>query len=113
MRCTRKGTALENILQQLILHKTRAVDSRTIMYCRTVNDAKEIASKLQCNAYYADADVSRKKQILDDFLSVREAVIASTGILGLEIDVTDVHLVVHIGLPWSLLDFVQQSGQAG
>lgn len=33
--------------------------------------------------------------------------------LGMGLDVPDVDLVVHYGLPWSMRDFTQESGCAG
>ncbi len=39
--------------------------------------------------------------------------IVATSALGAGVDIPDVRLVVHIGLPRSLRDFVQESGRAG
>jgi superfamily II DNA helicase RecQ len=112
-RRARPGEPLMEMVRRLVPRGTRAVDGRTIVYCRTVAEVREVAGRLGCDAYYADAGAAEKKRMLDDFLSTAGAVVAATGALGLGIDVADVRLVVHVGLPWSLLDFAQQSGRAG
>ncbi|KAF6793337.1 hypothetical protein CMUS01_16109 [Colletotrichum musicola] len=96
--------------------------AKVIVYCRTVEGTEGIASHLGCDAYHREVD-SRdgKAQRLAAWatgLRVRSAygegrVIVATNALGLGIDVPDIRLVLHVGMPYEMADYAQQSGRAG
>lgn len=113
------STAEEDALGiQLARETTRhreGTTSRTkvIIYCQTVDRTTEIARKLGCKAYYSKADNNpAKNTIIQDWITTGGAIVA-TSALGAGIDIADIRLVIHIGLPRSLRDFVQESGRAG
>src|SRR5690606_6091853 len=63
---------------------------------------------------YRDTPNELRTQILDDWRSgVSFPVIAATTTLSCGIDVPNVRLVIHYGAPYSLLEFIQQSGRGG
>lgn len=95
--------------------------AKVIVYCRTVEGTEAIASHLGCDAYHREVD-SRdgKAQRLAAWAAGlrREAygegrVIVATNALGLGIDVPDIRLVLHVGMPYEMADYAQQSGRAG
>jgi hypothetical protein len=116
----RAPTTRPNIRYEVVRHSSRtnavaalvtSAKGKAIVYCRTVDDVKAVAARLECAAYYADAP--NKQQLLADFVAADEAVIAATNALGLGVDIPDIRLVVHMGEPATLLDFAQESGRAG
>ena len=69
-----------------------------------------LAAALNRDAFYHD--VTGKDVILQRFRD-KERRIMATSAFGLEIDIADIRLVMHIGWPRTLLDYAQDSGRAG
>ncbi|KAK5651004.1 hypothetical protein OQA88_2934, partial [Cercophora sp. LCS_1] len=87
--------------------------TKAILYCRAVARAEEIAELLGCRAYHARAGESGEKtEIVRRWVEEGGAIVATCA-LGAGIDIPDVRLVVHVGRPKTLRDFVQESGRAG
>ncbi|KAH0551514.1 hypothetical protein GP486_007268, partial [Trichoglossum hirsutum] len=88
-----------------------AAGGRIIVYGGRVENCKELAVKLNCQAYFAE---SKDKAIaLQEWIDGKENVIVATNALGLGIDVPDVRLVLHAEPSFDLLNYAQESGRAG
>ncbi len=65
----------------------------------------------------AGVDASRwgddKRRAAEEFLSGRRGLLCATRAFGLGVDRADVRFVVHLGLPASLEEYLQQAGRAG
>ena len=65
----------------------------------------------------AGADVERwdtdKRRAADEFLSGRRGLLFATRAFGMGVDRADVRFIVHLGLPASLEEYLQQVGRAG
>ncbi|KAK4158619.1 hypothetical protein QBC43DRAFT_294902 [Cladorrhinum sp. PSN259] len=86
---------------------------RIILYCRRVAYAEEVAERLGCGVYHSRvAGKDEKSGIVRRWVEAGGAIVATCA-LGAGIDIPDVRLVVHVGIPSSLRDFVQESGRAG
>jgi superfamily II DNA helicase RecQ len=87
--------------------------TRIILYCQYVARAEEIAKQLGCGVYYSRVGEAQEKSDIVRHWVEAGGMIVATCALGAGIDIPDVRLVLHVGRPRSLRDFVQESGRAG
>ncbi|KAK4158625.1 hypothetical protein QBC43DRAFT_305289 [Cladorrhinum sp. PSN259] len=86
---------------------------QVILYCQRVARAEEVAGRLGCDVYHSRvAGKDEKSGVVRRWVEAGGAIVATCA-LGAGIDIPDVRLVVHVGIPSSLRDFVQESGRAG
>ena len=91
----------------------------TIIYCLTPDDVEMAANYLR--KYYenevlvSQGKLSKNKRTTNelDFLSGRKKIMVATSAFGQGVDKADIRLVVHYGLPLSVIDYYQQIGRAG
>ena len=86
---------------------------RGLVYCRSKKNVEEIASLIGCDAFHASRPMEERKASFARWLEGRAKFIVCSSLLGCGIDVEGVTTVYHFGTPWSILDFVQESGRAG
>jgi len=84
---------------------------RGIIYVRSYNIGGVISSKLKCPFYRAKAD--DKGEVLQQWIAGGGGWIVATGALGTGINIEGIIHVVHVGRPYGLTSFVQQSGRGG
>ena len=70
-----------------------------------------MAVRLDCRPYYRASE--GKEEALAAWADGEERVIVATTALGTGIDVSGINLVVHLGRPHGIVDFVQEVGRAG
>lgn len=88
----------------------RILSQRGIVYCRSQASCTRLAQALSCPSYHAQqADREEHLHRWRQF----GGLIISTSALGSGINIPGVILTVHIGLPWSMVDFAQESGRGG
>ncbi|KAK3344543.1 P-loop containing nucleoside triphosphate hydrolase protein [Lasiosphaeria hispida] len=86
---------------------------KIILYCQRVDHTEEVAQLLGYSAYHGKVtEAKEKSQIIQQWLDHRGPIVA-TNALGAGIDIPDIQTTIHIGLPRSLHDFMQESGRAG
>jgi hypothetical protein len=83
---------------------------RMVSYCRSTAECEELAGKLDCGLFYAGRP--NNPEALKKWLAEGGIIVASTA-LGTGVSYPGVMLVVHVGLPYGLIDFSQESGRAG
>ncbi len=93
-------------------------DKCGLIYCRYRKTTAAIAEMLSEEGidaahYHAGLEPDERRKVLDDFLSGKYQVIASTTAFGMGIDKPDIRYVVHFDMPLSLEDYYQQAGRAG
>ncbi|KAF7174612.1 hypothetical protein CNMCM5623_008454 [Aspergillus felis] len=71
---------------------TGAAGGKVIIYANIIGQVTAMARVLGCEAYY---------------------MIAATSVLGMGVDIPNIRSIIHIGTPRTLLDYAQESGQAG
>ena len=64
-------------------------------------------------AYHAGLEVPDKRRVQDDFISGKTQVICATNAFGMGIDKDNVRLVIHVNIPGSLENYLQEAGRAG
>ncbi|MCJ1360598.1 MAG: hypothetical protein MMC33_010606, partial [Icmadophila ericetorum] len=82
-----------------------------VTYGYSVRGVQALAQALGCEGYYHYA--ARKAAMLQAFMSGRQRMMVATSALGLEIDIPDIRVIVHMDRPRKLLDYAQESGRAG
>ena len=108
---TRRMASLKSFLQQQQWKPG-------IVYCQRKRDAEALAKELQDLGYLAEtyhADISKedKPKIQEAFKANRLQIVVATTAFGMGVNKADVRWVVHMGLPLSLSDYIQQIGRAG
>ncbi|CEN60853.1 hypothetical protein ASPCAL07525 [Aspergillus calidoustus] len=69
-----------------------------------------MAEIFRCEAYHSQ-QVDRAG-VLERFIQGTMDVIMATNALGMGVDIPDIHVIIYIGVPRTLLDYAQESGQA-
>jgi superfamily II DNA helicase RecQ len=90
--------------------------SRIIVYSECVEHCKELRERLSSSSssysvYFAE--LKDKTTALQDWIDKKVQVIVTTNALELEIDILNVQLVVHVESSFDLLNYAQESSQAG
>ncbi|KAG9509552.1 ATP-dependent DNA helicase Q1, partial [Fragariocoptes setiger] len=89
-----------------------------IVYCLTIKDTEEVASKLnaagiKCYPYHAQLTIPQRTKIQQLWYTNRCRVIVATIAFGLGINKTDVRFIVHFSISKSLENYYQETGRAG
>jgi len=89
-----------------------------VIYCATRRNTELLAEFLQENgwnveAFHAGLDPSLKKRIQENFVAGVTPIICATNAFGMGIDKEDVRLVIHLDIPGSLENYLQEAGRAG
>ncbi|MGD9949902.1 MAG: RecQ family ATP-dependent DNA helicase [Desulfobulbus sp.] len=103
----------------LALLQARLEDKGSVViYCATRRTTEQLAEFLQENglnaeAFHAGLEPSIKKRIQENFISGTTPIICATNAFGMGIDKEDVRLVIHLDIPGSLENYLQEAGRAG
>jgi hypothetical protein len=81
-----------------------------VVYCLSRVQCEEMAVTLDCAHYHA-GEVDRAER-LDRWMQ-RGGLIVATSALGTGVDIRGIVFVLHIDIPWSMIDFAQESGRGG
>ena len=117
----------ENLAYQFVytddkLYKLRQIFTKTkgsaIVYVSSRNKTKQIASYLNANgfkaSYYHAGLSSTEKQIaFEHWMNETTPIIVATNAFGMGIDKPNVRVIVHIDLPSSIENYVQEAGRGG
>lgn len=106
------GTVQETALatgqrqQALLLKKGQ----KGIVYCHSKRQCEELAQALDC-AYYHAGQVDRAERLQE--WHRQGGLIVATSALGTGLDFPGVVFILHVGMPWSIVDYAQESGRGG
>jgi superfamily II DNA helicase RecQ len=95
--------------------------AKIIVYTQRVEATAQLAERLGCDAYHREVDTrdGKAERLRIWRQGIRRdqpgegRVIVATNALGLGIDVADIRVVIHVGMPRSMEEYAQQSGRAG
>ncbi|KAJ5117450.1 DNA helicase recq5 [Penicillium atrosanguineum] len=91
-----------------------AVGTRAIIYCRLKDMAEEVAQMIDAPVYHSKSgSVEEKAAVLQQWRGGEPSYIVATSAFGMGIDHPAVRWVVHVGVPWSAIDFAQEVGRLG
>ena len=105
------SAGVDDVEARIVYAVENSPDGGAIIYTREVRTAHQLAEKLGTRAYYRDAE--DKDILLANFLTRRSHILVGTSAISLGINRTDVRLVIHSDLPWTLLEYAQETGRAG
>ena len=91
---------------------------KAVVMCPTRASAERTAAMLERNgfrsaAYHAGFEPDKRAAIQKAFTEDRTNVLAATVAFGMGIDVPDIRCIVHLALPASVSDYMQETGRAG
>ncbi|TMM28881.1 RecQ family ATP-dependent DNA helicase [Polaribacter aestuariivivens] len=108
---------LEDKLERLvqIFKKTK---SPAIIYANTRKKTEEIANFLNANNfkssfYHGGLSAIHKQISFDNWMQEKTPIMVATNAFGMGIDKPNVGLVIHYNLPFSIENYVQETGRAG
>ncbi len=89
-----------------------------VIYAATQKGAEEAAAYLKTRewrveAFHAGIDAAEKRRIQESFISGETRIICATNAFGMGIDKDNVRLVLHLDIPGSLENYLQEAGRAG
>lgn len=109
-------SVLRNMKKQEIFGLIRKKDiyypnDRLIVYTRNRVMAEEYSKELEWPVYFSNS--KQKQRVLKKFLEGSKQRIIATNSLGLGLNPSNIRVVIHIGRPYKLYDYAQESGRAG
>jgi ATP-dependent DNA helicase RecQ len=114
-----------NLHVNVVAHSLRPVDvvrpptGRTLIYALTRKRCDQLSLLLtkqgiDATSYHAGLEPAERQERAEHFrLSTRRPVLVATICYGMGMDVPDIRLVLHDGLPKSILGYVQEVGRGG
>jgi superfamily II DNA helicase RecQ len=81
-----------------------------VVYCRSKKLCEKLADALDCPHYHA-AVVDRAERLRA--WEKEGGLIMATSALGTGVDYPGIVYIMHVGMPWSMIDFAQESGRGG
>ncbi|MEZ4896631.1 MAG: ATP-dependent DNA helicase RecQ [Saprospiraceae bacterium] len=102
----------------ILLDKVRKTKGTQIIYVRSRNRTETVSRYLSqrgiaSQAYHAGMPYDRRIQTQEDWIRNRVQVIVATTAFGMGIDKADVRQVIHLDIPETLEEYVQEVGRAG
>ena len=88
--------------------ENRDVGSKMLVFCRTKGECNSWAREYGGRKYYSG--LADKAQQLADWM---EGLMFATGALGAGLDIDGIEDVMHVGMPYAMADYIQESGRGG
>jgi superfamily II DNA helicase RecQ len=110
-----RRVAVQNMMDEVLaICRSRVMNfkrgEKGIVYSLSRDACESLAAQLGCGHYHAG--VVDREEKLQSWLD-RGGFITATSALGTGVDFRGIVFVLHIDLPWSMIDFAQESGRAG
>jgi superfamily II DNA helicase RecQ len=109
------AAAAEQRVEALVRAACGAAGSRrrVVVFCRSRADCERMALRLGCHPYHRTLEQGEKEETLAAWMDGAKQVVVATTALSTGVDVAGVDLVVHLGRPYGMVDFVQEVGRGG
>lgn len=107
-----QGKAVETALAMCRRRQPQLLEDRLkgVVYSRSKAQCEDMADTLGCACYHAGM-VDRAER-LQQWLE-QGGLIVATSALGTGVDFAGIVFVLHVGMPWSMIDYAQESGRGG
>ncbi|KAK6591540.1 hypothetical protein H4I96_12312 [Botrytis cinerea] len=106
-----KYTAPSEVAIAYVQRTRLSAGKRGVIYVRSYETGRAVSDALACPFYRARAEL--KGEVLQQWVQGPGGWIVATGALGTGINIEGIIYVVHVGRPYGLTSFVQQSGRGG
>ncbi|KAH7383390.1 P-loop containing nucleoside triphosphate hydrolase protein, partial [Cadophora sp. MPI-SDFR-AT-0126] len=107
-RCPNKSAL--KLVKEMARLRRLGLGERGIFYCSSWDGTEEVAEVLGCPHYYSMVD--EKDAAVEKWLK-EAGFMAATGALGTGGDYPGIVYIVHIGVPYGMIDFAQEIGRGG
>jgi superfamily II DNA helicase RecQ len=107
-RCPDKSVL--KVVKEMARFRDLKEGERGIFYCSSRDGTEEAAKVLSCPYYHSLTD--DKDKAIDVWLK-NEGFLAATGAVGTGGDYPGIVYIVHIGVPYGMIDFAQETGRGG
>jgi len=89
-----------------------------VIYAATRKRTEEIRDFLSqrgfvVEAFHGGMEPGEKREVMDSFMDGTVRVISATNAFGMGVDKDDIRLVLHVDMPGSLENYIQEAGRAG
>lgn len=85
---------------------------RGVVYCRSKELCEDLAAALGCAFYHSEVEIEDKAKKLEEWQH-KGGLIVATSALGTGVDYPGIVYILHVGMPWSMIDYAQESGRGG
>ena len=94
------------------------IKSPTIIYTNTRNETQKISKQLKLDGfsstfYHGGMNQKAKKEAYDSWFKEETQVVVATNAFGMGIDKPNIRVVLHLDLPNSIENYLQEAGRAG
>jgi superfamily II DNA helicase RecQ len=96
-----------------MIHNEISINGKVIIYVRFITDGESISKQLRCPFYHSNVGSTDEKMKMLAAYKKTGTLMVATNAMGLGIDIPNIQMVIHVGSPVSLLEYAQESGQAG
>jgi superfamily II DNA helicase RecQ len=86
--------------------------SKSVVYCRSRDQCEEMAQHLGCGFYHAGMGAEDRADQVERWVN-NGGFIVATSALGTGVNYADIVYVLHVGMPYGMIGFAQESGRAG
>ncbi|KAL2354249.1 P-loop containing nucleoside triphosphate hydrolase protein [Cryomyces antarcticus] len=105
-----RGKLLETAMDMCRRQVRKLVGQKGVVYCRSRAQCEKMAEELGCGHYHAGS--MDKEERLQQWLE-KGGFMVATSALGTGVDYPGIVFVLHVGMPYGMIDFAQESGRAG
>lgn len=101
-----------------LLSITKKINAPTIIYTKSRKQTKDICNflinhNLKSSFYHGGLSVDEKNNAFNNWMQEKTPIMVATNAFGMGIDKANVTAVIHINIPDSLENFIQEAGRAG
>ena len=101
-----------------LTRQLRDIQGVSIIYASSRKKTVELSQLLnnqgiKCSFYHGGMSHEEKKQAYTDWMTEKTPVIVATNAFGMGIDKDNVRVIIHVDLPFSLENYMQETGRAG
>jgi superfamily II DNA helicase RecQ len=89
---------------------------KCILYCLSIKSCENITTELQSKVsketiamYHGELSAKQKSAVLLDWRSGKFRIMVATNAFGMDINIPDVHIVIHAGFPMSISKLKKKS----
>ena len=114
------GENFQDLINRAVLRQLKKLEdkSKAIIYCPTPKRVKEVYKQLKSREFsvvhlHGETKREKREKRQLDFMHGQAQIMVATTAFGLGVDIPDVRMVIHAGLPLTLDGYFQEIGRAG